>query len=161
MGKIALARVDDRLIHGQVMTAWVGHVGANEILIVDDAVAKDDFLSMVITAAAPKNLKATAVTVDFAVDRLSNGFEEGEDGAKLILLAKEPSTFLEMVKRGVPIKEVDLGGMGSTPNRTRLYRNISASEEDRAALRELQASGIEVYIQVVPNSERVELSKVL
>lgn len=51
MSKIVLSRIDDRLIHGQVMTAWVQHVGGNEIVIVDDKVAKDPFLSAVITGA--------------------------------------------------------------------------------------------------------------
>ena len=43
MGKIVLSRIDDRLIHGQVMTAWVSYVGGKEILIIDDKVAKDPF----------------------------------------------------------------------------------------------------------------------
>ena len=76
---IVLSRIDDRLIHGQVMTAWVSYVGGKEILIVDDKVAKDPFLSAVITGAAPKHLKATAVTVEQATkELLENKDNEGK-----------------------------------------------------------------------------------
>ena len=51
MSNIVLARIDDRLIHGQVMTAWVQYTGGNEIVIADDKVANDPFLSAVITGA--------------------------------------------------------------------------------------------------------------
>ena len=70
MSKIVLSRIDDRLIHGQVMTAWVQHVGGNEIVIVDDKVAKDPFLSAVITGAVPKHLNAQAMTIDDAAEYL-------------------------------------------------------------------------------------------
>ena len=43
MGEIVLARIDDRLIHGQVMTAWLQFTGGNHIVIVDDATAGDEF----------------------------------------------------------------------------------------------------------------------
>ena len=53
MGEIVLVRIDDRLIHGQVMTAWVKETGANQIIIVDDEVSKDLFMSEVMKASAP------------------------------------------------------------------------------------------------------------
>ena len=82
---IVLARIDDRLIHGQVMTAWVSYAGGKEILIVDDKVAKDPFLSAVITGAAPKHLKATAVTIEKATKELLENKDNTEK--KYILLA--------------------------------------------------------------------------
>ena len=70
MSNIVLARIDDRLIHGQVMTAWVQYTGGNEIVIADDKVANDPFLSAVITGAVPKHLKAEAMTLEKAADYL-------------------------------------------------------------------------------------------
>ena len=70
MSNIVLARIDDRLIHGQVMTAWVQYTGGNEIVIADDKVANDPFLSAVITGAVPKHLKAEAMKNKKAADYL-------------------------------------------------------------------------------------------
>ena len=123
MSKIVLSRIDDRLIHGQVMTAWVQHVGGNEIVIVDDKVAKDPFLSAVITGAVPKHLNAQAMTIDDAAEYLEKIKDEDKN---IIILAKGPKVFLDLLEKGVQVKEINLGGMGSTQERKKLYKNISA-----------------------------------
>ncbi|MBB5183329.1 PTS system mannose/fructose/N-acetylgalactosamine-transporter subunit IIB [Catenisphaera adipataccumulans] len=157
MSKIVLARIDDRLIHGQVMTAWVSYVGGKEILIVDDKVAKDPFLSAVIGGAAPKNLTVKTFTVDQAADYLSSS----KDDTETILLAKGPETYLSLLEKGVPIKEINLGGMGSKQGRKKLYKNIAVSDAERKVFQSLMDQGVHVYIQVVPNMESVELKKVI
>lgn len=157
--QIVLARIDDRLIHGQVMTAWVGHVGAKDILIVDDKVASDPFLAGVITAAVPSSMRAKAVTVADAISRLAPG-GDSEEG-NIVLLAKGPETYEALVDGGVPITEINLGGMGSKQERQLLYRNISASPAERASFKRLIEKGTTVYIQVVPNSECVDIAKYL
>lgn len=158
MSKIVLSRIDDRLIHGQVMTAWVQHVGGNEIVIVDDKVAKDPFLSSVITGAVPKHLNAHAMTVDDAAEYLEKIKDEDKN---IIILAKGPKVFLDLLEKGVQVKEINLGGMGSTQERKKLYKNISASDEERDMLKQLSAQHVHVYIQVVPNMETVEINKIL
>ena len=100
MSKIVLSRIDDRLIHGQVMTAWVQHVGGNEIVIVDDKVAKDPFLSAVITGAVPKHLSAQAMTIDGAAEYLEKIKDEDKN---IIILAKGPKVFLDLIEKGVQI----------------------------------------------------------
>lgn len=156
---IVLARIDDRLIHGQVMTAWVSYVGGKEILIVDDKVAKDPFLSAVITGAAPKHLKATAVTIEQATKELIE--QKDNEEKKYVLLAKGPETFQALINNGVEISEINLGGMGSKQERKKLYKNIAASDAERKTFKELLDSGVDVYIQVVPNLEKTELAKYL
>lgn len=156
---IVLARIDDRLIHGQVMTAWVSFVGGKEILIVDDKVAKDPFLSAVITGAAPKHLKATAVTIEQATKELTE--QKDNSDKKYILLAKGPETFQALINNGIEIPEINLGGMGSKQERTKLYKNIAASADERKTFKDLLDSGVNVYIQVVPNMEKAELAKYL
>lgn len=158
MGKIVLSRIDDRLIHGQVMTAWVSYVGGKEILIIDDKVAKDPFLSAVIMGAAPKNLKVQVMTVTSAIDYLKDSANIDEN---IILLAKGPETFLELFNQGVGIQEINLGGMGSKQDRKKLYKNIAVSDTEREIFRKLVNNGIHVYIQAVPNMESVDIEKYL
>ena len=72
MKKIVLARVDDRLIHTEILTLWVPEVRANRILIVDDIVAKDKFRSKVIKEMAPDGLIIHVYGIDRAVEKLKN-----------------------------------------------------------------------------------------
>ncbi|WP_317313572.1 PTS sugar transporter subunit IIB [Absicoccus porci] len=157
MSNIVLARIDDRLIHGQVMTAWVSYVGGKEIVIVDDKVANDPFLSTVIAGAVPKNLKVQTLTVDQTAQYLL----KNQEHENVILLAKGPETYLNLVNEGVDIAEINLGGMGSKQERKKLYKNIAVSDSERDTFKELLAKGVHVYIQVVPNMESVELKKLI
>ena len=154
MSNIVLARIDDRLIHGQVMTAWVQYTGGNEIVIADDKVANDPFLSAVITGAVPKHLKAEAMTLEKVADYLKKD-------KKFIVLAKGPEAYESLIEKGVDITEINLGGMGSKQERSKLYKNISASDSERELFKKIMAQNVHVYIQVVPNMEKVELEKAL
>ena len=159
MSNIVLARIDDRLIHGQVMTAGVQYTGGNEIVIADDKVANDPFLSAVITGAVPKHLKAEAMTLEKAADYLKK--EKDNEDKKFIVLAKGPEAYESLIEKGVDITELNLGGMGSKQERSKLYKNISASDSERELFKKIMAQNVHVYIQVVPNMEKVELEKAL
>ncbi len=158
MAEIVYARIDDRLIHGQVMTHWLAHVEGNRIVIVDDGVAKDDFMASIITAAAPKEIKTEVLSVADAITKLTT---PSSDNGRIVLLAKGPETYCELLKGGVPLKEVCLGGLGFKSGREKLYQNITASPAERLSLKELIDGGVDVYIQVVPNSERVDLKTLI
>ncbi len=147
MLNIVLTRIDDRLIHGQVVTAWAKVTKGNRIVVVDDKVAEDDFMSKIIKMAAPASFKIGIYTVKEASEIL-----KGEDtGERVIVLLKTPQTIKALVDNGVEIKEVDLGGMGATKGRKQLYRNISISDEEKECFKELIAKGIKVVVQIVPD----------
>ena len=86
MRNIVFTRIDDRLIHGQVMTAWVHETKANEIVIIDNEVAQDDFLKMIMTSSAPAGIKVLIMSEEQAIDYLT----QEPDRNKLIVLAKNP-----------------------------------------------------------------------
>lgn len=88
MEQLLLARVDDRLIHGQVMTAWMKLLPAKEILIADDKVAKDPFMTQVLTMAAPAGVKVKVYSVEETAKALKDGLK-----VPSIILAKTPLTY--------------------------------------------------------------------
>lgn len=157
MANIKLARVDDRLIHGQVMTAWVQNTGATHIIIIDDATANDSFLTSIITMAVPNNIELDIFTVDEAVEYLN----DNDSTKPVILLAKYPDAFLEVVNRGVELEEVTLGGMGARKDRTQLHKNLSASEQERKDIKELMDKGVNVKIHVIPDQSAVSLDGII
>ena len=107
MENLLLVRVDDRLIHGQVMTAWMKTLRADEIIVVDDRVAKDDFMLFVLQNAAPKGVKVVALSEDDAVAKLQEGLK-----VPSYILCKSPLSLRKIVDAGIDIKAVNIGGMG-------------------------------------------------
>ncbi|MDF7639465.1 PTS sugar transporter subunit IIB [Lactobacillus sp. ESL0791] len=161
MSEIVLSRIDDRLIHGQVMTAWVKVTHANCIIVIDDGVANDDFMSEVIKMSAPNGIKVFVFNVETAIKKLQGTLENDGKNDKIVLLAKNPFTFEKMIDAGVQLKKIILGGMGARKDRDVLYRNISATEQEKEALRKIQSSGVEVKIHIIPDQKEIDISKLL
>ncbi|MFQ5944661.1 MAG: PTS system mannose/fructose/N-acetylgalactosamine-transporter subunit IIB [Anaerolineae bacterium] len=153
MAEVVLARIDDRFIHGQVVTKWLQHVGGcDEILIADDTMDKDPFLQSVMAMAAPPGINLRVEGVDRAIAHLLSS-DPGR-GPRILLLMRGPETALSLLKGGVPLRQLNVGSMGAAPDRRRLYREISASDEEVALLQEIEAHGVPVRLQVVPDSDR-------
>ena len=106
MRNIVLARVDDRLIHGEVVTAWTPSLSANRIVIVDDTVAADKFNKRVLMALAPQGTKVAVLSVEGATKALQKPDPGNE---RVIVLTKTPIVFEQLLDGGVEIKEVCLG----------------------------------------------------
>lgn len=157
MRNIVFTRIDDRLIHGQVMTAWVHETKANEIVIIDDDVAKDDFLKMIMTSSAPTGIKVLILEQDKAITYL----KENADENKVIVLAKVPDVILNIIDGGVHLDKLNVGGMGARKDRSQLYRNISASDDERECFKKIIRKGTEVFVQVIPEEKSINIEQYL
>lgn len=157
MKSIVLARIDDRLIHGQVVTAWTKFVGANTIIIVDNELSKNKLMQRIYIAAAPSGIDLRILTFEEALAYL----KERDNQAKVMILAKNPHIFEDLINAGVAIESINFGGMGSTAKRTRLIRNAHADEEERACFKRLIDQGIPVYFQIVPDEKSTDVQRIL
>ena len=146
MRNVVLARVDDRLIHGEVVTAWTPTFKANKIIIIDDEVAKDTFNVRVV------------YNVEKAAEKL---MVQGVPGERLLLLAKTPTTYNRLIKAGVPLKEVNLGGAGIRGERQPFINNVALNPEEVLACEEMQKAGVNVYYQLVPEQSVVKIDDAL
>lgn len=158
MRNIVLARVDERLIHGQVMTSWLKVTEANVIVVIDATSATNAFLKRILFAAAPKDITLLVMTEAEAAAWLK---EDSPAGEKVLILAKTPQPLLEMVASGVELKEIMLGNMGGAPGRKRFNRSISASAAEIQCFRDLIDRNIYVYCQMVPSDSKEDVKKLL
>ena len=156
MDKIGLARIDDRLIHGQVMSSWLGYVGSKEIIIVDDELYSDEFTKSIILISTSKSINVSIYDIDGGVEFLKN-----TEKRNLLLLAKSPVTFYRMLQKGIEIGKINLGGMVAAKNRTKLYKNIAISEYEGQILKKIMEMGVNIYIQIVPDEKAISLTSVL
>jgi mannose/fructose/N-acetylgalactosamine-specific phosphotransferase system component IIB len=155
--EVVLYRIDDRLIHGQVMTAWAKVTNANHVIIIDDQVVKDAFMCKILTMAAPRDMSVEILCVEDGIARLKN---PGDSGKKNIVLMKVPAVALKLVEAGVNMPFLNVGGMGAGPGRKPLFRNISASPEEVEQLKKIESLGVPVQLQIVPDDKVTPLSKV-
>lgn len=159
MRNIVYSRIDDRLIHGQVMTAWVQFTQATEVVIVDDAVAKDQFSQMVMRSSMPAKIGLKIFSI---ADAITYFFETPTNSSeKIFILAKTPMVFLALIEGGLDIKTIGIGGMGARKDRSIFYRNISASQDERDTFEKIAARGVDVFAQVIPDQDRVPIKTII
>ena len=157
MKHVVLTRIDDRLIHGQVMTAWVKYTRCNEILIIDDNVSKDEFLTMIMKEAAPAEINICIFNIEEATKYLNIN----DDSKRVIVLVKSPFTVYKLIEKSIRIGDIIIGGISAKRNRTRLYKNISASVEEREILRKIIDRGLSVKIRIIPDDKPIDIYKYL
>ena len=149
-------RIDDRLMHGQVMTGWSKIYKTTRIFVVDDKSAKDDFLCQVMKMSVPNDYDVSIFTTEQAVEALRNDPPEN----RTMVLSKTPDVMLALLEGGVEMKEMNLGGMGYLPGRKTVLRNIQVSPQELEQLHQIAAHGVRVFCQIVPDGKSIELDKV-
>lgn len=155
--EIVLARIDDRMIHGQVMTAWARVLGkVDAIVICDDETAGDTFLQTVLRQLAPPKIRVEVYTLAESVEYLTSNADEP---LQVLVLTRTPDAMLGLIDAGIELPKVNIGGMGIGPGRSTLHRNVAVSDDELATLREIQSRGLTVELQMVPNDKAIDLSK--
>ena len=155
-----MARVDERLLHGQVMTNLSKSAGANALFIVDDEVAKDDFMKTIFLSSGAR----TGLTVKiFSEDEAVAYWNEKEfEKYNAIVITKNIKTIYSIIKKGIPVKDLNLGGIAKKPTTTFVINAVAIDQEMADMLKELAAEdGVNCYFQAVPSSQRVELKDAL
>lgn len=154
MENLVLTRIDDRLIHGQVMTAWIKQKNAVQVVVADDEVAEDEFMINVLEMAVPDEIAIGIFNRDDAVEFMKQGLE-----APTILLVKGPEILNYMVDHGIEIDEIDVGRMGAKEGRSVLYKNISTNPEENKNFLDLIQKGVNVFVQVMPQDKQVNVAE--
>ncbi|WAA09117.1 PTS system mannose/fructose/N-acetylgalactosamine-transporter subunit IIB [Fervidibacillus albus] len=163
MGFVNLARVDERLIHGQVMITLSKRDGVNSIFVVDDVVAKDKFMKDLYKSAGSRTGQKTIVMTQ---DKCKYYWDEYKfKDYSCILIAKTVDVMYELVKHGVPMKELNIGGIAQKdPEKDILVtKSVYLNKEDAQKLKDLKENyGVEdIYFQATPSSSKTSLNDVL
>ena len=154
---LKLVRVDDRLIHGQVVAIWLKALNAKRIVIVDDKTARDEFLREILMLAAPAGVPVEVHDVAAGTERVR---ELVTDPEPVFVIVRSPLTALRIREAGVDFPLLNVGGIGAGPGRKPLYRNISASPEEVQAMRRLEEMGTRVELRIVENDRPVMFASV-
>jgi len=145
--KIVLARIDDRFIHGQVLTRWIKTNAADRIIIVSDEVAADEMRKTLILSVAPSNVKASAVSIS----KMTKAFHSPRyQDTTAMLLFENPADIVALVQAGVPIETVNVG-MRFANDRKQITKSVSVTEKDIDAFEKLQELGVKLELRQLPS----------
>ena len=153
---IVLTRVDFRLIHGQVITRWLTQCQINEIVTVDTALSKDEFMQDVFKMAAPKGVKIKILDIDTAVNQQQEG---AFDANRVLMLFKSVKELSDACKAGLKLEEVQIGGLGGGPGRKAVNNAITLDRADADTLLDLEKDGIKIYFQTTPDYPSITLQQ--
>jgi mannose/fructose/N-acetylgalactosamine-specific phosphotransferase system component IIB len=163
MGEVNLARVDERLIHGQVMMTLSQKQGINSIFVVDEVVAKDKFMRELYKNAGSRTGQKTVVVTPEKAQFYWDEYKFKEYNC--ILITKTISVIYDLVKNGVPMKELNIGGIAQKNPETDIFvtKSVYLNKSDAEKLKELNEQyGVEdIYFQATPSGPKSSLKDVL
>lgn len=155
--RIELARIDDRFIHGQVLTKWVKLRPIDRIIIVSDSVA-DEMRKTLVLSVAPANVAASAVSVDKMIRAYKSPRYETTTA---MLLFENPQDIVRLVEGGVDLKEVNVGGMRFDVERKQITKSVSVNDSDIAAFRKLKDLGVKNELRQLPGDTSQDFNDIL
>jgi PTS system mannose-specific IIB component len=144
---IDLVRVDNRLIHGQVLEAWVPFVHARRIVVVDDAAAGDPLQRSILELATPREIRLEIVSIDEAVGMFNH--QSFDDGHCLVLFAG-PCEAYQAYQRGFRFGALNVGNVHFAAGKTRVSQSVCCDAEELSVLRALAKAGVQVEVRSVP-----------
>lgn len=154
---ICFCRIDDRLIHGQVVTTWVNIKKIEQIIVVNDKVAEDKIQKNILNMAAPQGVKVHT----FGVEKFADVYKTTPIKKRTMLLFTNSIDVDRVVELGVDIKELNIGGMRYQEGRKQLTKALSVTPEEEKAFHNLMDKGVDITIQMVPNDEAKNIQEVM
>ncbi|MBU8801431.1 mannose/fructose/sorbose PTS transporter subunit IIB [Bacillus licheniformis] len=156
--KIVLARINDRFIHGQVLTRWIKIHAADRIIVVSNEVAQDEMRKTLILSVAPSNVKASAVSIS----KMAKAFHSPRyEDTTAMLLFENPGDIVSLIEAGVPIETVNVGGMRFENNRRQITKSVSVTEKDIKAFEQLQELGVKLELRQLPSDSSEDFMQIL
>jgi PTS system mannose-specific IIB component/fructoselysine and glucoselysine-specific PTS system IIB component len=153
---LALYRIDDRLIHGQVVVGWGQPLNVSFIVLVDDEVRSSDWEQDLYRMGVPPNIEVRFASVDEAARELAGWEADPRVG---ILLVGDIDTAVALAERAPQVRRFNVGGVHHRTGRTERLRFVYLTDDEARKLRALAARGVDVTAQDVPTARAVPITE--
>lgn len=144
---LVLTRIDNRLIHGQVLEAWVPHVQANCIVVANDVIADNPLKRLMMKASVPSRLRVEIGTVSEAVQLL---LTNSLDDLRVLLLFGTPADALRAYRLGLNYEQLNLGNLHADAGKARFSCTVFLDVEDLEDLKALENAGVRITARCIP-----------
>lgn len=153
---IKFARIDDRLIHGQIIQAWLPVVPVEEILVVSEETANDKIRKSMMRISVPQNYTLETFNCNKAVKHLKEN-----ESKKIMILCHTTKELRCLVDNGINFTDVNIGGMHYSHGKEEIIKNIFANEQDKEILKFLIDKNIDIDTRMVPSEKKENIKKIL
>jgi sorbose PTS system EIIB component len=153
MGEVTFLRIDDRLIHGQVTTAWLRVYPSNTIIIANERISKSPMYASIFAATAISDVQILL----FSPHDASEYIQKSDAGKKIFLITPSPVDVVTLIDSGLKFKKINIGGLQGRPNTKKLAKVVYATPEEEKAFLALRAIGVEMEVQMVPTDRIAKL----
>lgn len=157
--KYVLARVDSRLLHGQVATGWSRSVNPTRIIVVSDNVAKDDLRKNLIMQAAPAGIKAHVIPIKQMIKIAKDDKHFG--GERALLLFETPQDVLRAIEGGVSLKTINVGSMAHSVGKVQPNKVLAFDQDDIDTYKKMEKKGIKFDVRKVPTDSEDNLDNIM
>lgn len=150
--EIAITRIDERLIHGQVAYSWSVEYQVDEIVVVDDEIVNDDMQKMLLEMAVPKGKTLQILSVDQGADYLISAGSK-----KVFLVVKTPQIILDLVNKGVSFKSINIGGMYYKEGKEQITKTVYVDNNEKQVFEKLASKKIALDVRTSPGDKSIDL----
>lgn len=156
MNSIVHIRIDDRLLHGQVVNFWGTSLKVGRIMVVNDEVANDEMQKSILRMVAPSGVRTSIITKEKAANNILNNRYEGQ---RVMMIVKNPKDILDLMDLGLDIKEVNVGNMANRKDTIQIKKSISLTKEEFKDFDELEKRGVVLTAIMVPDEKKTYLKE--
>lgn len=156
---IVQLRLDERLIHGQITTAWSRFLDVGAIVVANDKLSKDQLATQVLLMSAPAGKKVAVKSIEDAIKLLSDPRSEK---MRILTIVDNPADAVALVE-ALPIKEINVANYvkKKSPNKISLTRGCNADPEDLEWFKKLVEKGEHVFSQLIPSQPMTDFAKIV
>jgi PTS system mannose-specific IIB component len=156
-----LIRVDNRLVHGQIIEAWVPFLKASRIIVVDDEVASDYFRETVIKMAVPSDVEVRIHSVEDFVKYNTLREDDINDRVRSIILFSNVWDALRAYNLGFTYNKLNIGNIYNDECRQKLSACVLLSDQDVASIQSLLQRGVRIEMRRIPRERPLNMAEAL
>lgn len=155
---ILLARIDDRLIHGQVVVGWAQTLKVEHIIVVNDEIVNNDMQKFLFRIATPNDINLSILTIHQTAEKIKN---RSFDDENVMLLFKSPEDVYKLLKFGGKIGEVNVGGMHFADDKIQLFDAIFVDKFDIEMFEKIRQLNVKLEVRMVPTEVKKDIFKAI
>lgn len=158
--RVTVMRVDDRLIHGQIITRWIDYAEAKRILVVDDKAASDAVQQMLLKLAVPSGIKLEILSKEEGIKKI----QTDTTNDKVLLLMRNPEQARQFLEMGFEIKTINIGNISNSKSETgrkKILDYIYLEQGDVTAMKALLKMGVHLDVRAIPTERAKDGAELL
>lgn len=142
------ARIDERLIHGQVAMVWTNTLGCNRIMVINDEACNSEAQKYVLKLATPPGIKLSVLTVDKAAARIKEG---NYDNDKVFVIFKNPEDCIRLLEKGIKLPSLNVGNMSHKNGTINVKKSVNVLPKDIEFFKKLDSMGVKLTAKMLPD----------